>query len=78
MNKDDYDTYYFNYQSWDGNEDPFGLGRGYVHKHGNEIECNLTGKYVTMVSDMSEEAGNDYIFSICSVGLFGYPETGNV
>ena len=29
-----------------------------------------------MVSDMSEEAGNDYIFSICSVGLFGYPEAG--
>ena len=32
----------------------------------------MTGKYVTMVSDMSEEIGNDYEFSICSVGIFGY------
>ena len=78
MNKDEADTFYFNQQSYDDNKDVFSQGRGFVHKHGNEIECSLTGKYATMVSDMSEEASNNYIFSICSVGLFGYPETGNV
>ena len=76
MNKDDDNTYYLNQQTYDSNNSIFHPGRGYVHKHGNEIECNLTGKYVTMVSDMSEEASNNYIFSICSVGLFGYPEAG--
>ena len=73
MNKNDPNTYYFNQQSYDSSSDIFPPGRGYMHKHGNEIECNLEGKYVTMVSYMSEEAGNDYQFSICSVGLFGYP-----
>ena len=74
MNKNDPNTYYFNQQSYDSSSDIFPPGRGYMHKHGNEIECNLEGKYVTMVSYMSEEAGNDYQFSICSVGLFGYPQ----
>ena len=73
MNKDDPNTYYYNKQSDDANKDPFLRGEGFVHKNGNEIECNLIGKYVTMVSDMSEEAGNSYDISICSVGIFGYP-----
>ena len=72
MNKDDATTYYFSQQvNEDVDNDIFDQGPGKVHKNGNEIECNLTGKYVTMVSDMSEEAGNGYIFSICSVGIFG-------
>ena len=58
MNRDAQDTYYLNPQTYDNDKDIFLKGRGYVHKHGNEIECNLTGKYVTMVSDMSEEADN--------------------
>ena len=73
MNKDDADTYYYNQQSDWSNNNIFVPGRGYMHRHGNEIECNLEGRYVTMVSDMSEEAGSNYQFSICSVGIFGYP-----
>ena len=69
MNKDDDDTYYYNGNS--SSKDIFPPGPGYVHKNGNEIECNLVGKYVTMVSDMSEEVGNKYQFSICSLGIFG-------
>ena len=44
-----------------------------MHKGGIEIECNLSGRYVTMTADMSEEIGNGYRFSICSLGVFGTP-----
>ena len=73
MNRDADETYYFDERakSQIPNQDPFGKGIGYVHKSGNETECNLSGLYVTMVADMSEEIGNDYDFSICSVGIFG-------
>ena len=42
-----------------------------MHKAGKEIECNLVGIFVTMTADMSEEIGNGYSFSVCSLGLFG-------
>ena len=72
MKKDDASTYYLDPYSYDNfSANQFFRARGYVHKGGNEIECNLTGKYVFMVSNMSEEAGNGYGFSICSVGIFG-------
>ena len=46
-----------------------------VHKGGNEIDCNLSGKYITMVSDMT---GADWSSStgeahLCSLGIFGTP-----
>ena len=71
MNINDPSTYYRDERAYATNNSFGGQERGYVHKGGNEIECNLSGRYIHMVSDMSEEIGNEYELSICSVGLIG-------
>ena len=56
--------------------DPSSATSNTSHKSGNEIDCNLSGKYITMVSDMSSV---DWTIihkleaHICSLGIFGTP-----
>ena len=47
------------------------MGNGWVHKNGVEIECDLLGKYVDIVIDISQEIGNGYEIEICSLAIFG-------
>ena len=42
-----------------------------IWPYGGEHWCNLEGKYLHIVSDMSHLAGQDYETSICSLGVIG-------
>ena len=73
MNKDAQDTYYKDERiTCPSGQDIFDKGCGWVHRNGGEIECNREGRYAHLVADMSEEVGNGYEFSICSLGLMGF------
>jgi len=40
-------------------------------KFGKEIWCNLRGRYMTIVADLSHNAGQAYSLSVCSLAIFG-------
>ena len=47
------------------------MGRGMIWPFGGEYWCNLEGKYLHIVSDMSAFAGQEYETSICTLGVMG-------
>lgn len=47
-------TYVYDYMSSVLNEDVFSLGIGVVWPYGKENWCNLEGRYLHMVADMSQ------------------------
>ena len=47
------------------------MGQGLAWPAGGENWCNLPGKYIHLVSDVSSESGSDFRTGICSLGLFG-------
>ena len=53
-------------------EDPFSVGQGMVWPFGKENWCNLEGRYLFMVADMSQQvssaADSDKV-SVCSLGV---------
>ena len=51
--------------------DPHGMGEGLVWPFGGENWCNLQGKYIHLVADMSGESGTMFRTGICSLGVFG-------
>ena len=51
-------------------------GRGYVWPFGKETWCNLEGRYLHLVADLSKEVTEnpipwDQMISICQLGVFG-------
>ena len=39
--------------------------------YGKEIWCNLEGRYMHIVADLSHLAGQGYSMELCSVGIMG-------
>ena len=72
LQRDDPVTYYEDERAYNYDKDPFGKGRGMVHKNGVEIGCDLVGKYVHIVIDMGREIGNNYQIEICSLAVLSY------
>ena len=42
-----------------------------IWNYGKEVWCNLEGRYMHIVSDLSHLAGQDYSMELCSVGIMG-------
>ena len=69
---DDPGSYVYDALAFDRNEDAFGQGRGMVWRFGEEVWCNLEGRYVHLVADLSHLADPSQIdMSICTLGVFG-------
>ena len=50
------------------------MGKGMVWPFGKENWCNLEGRYVHLVADMSRyvaSASNSDTVSVCSIGVYG-------
>ena len=42
-----------------------------IWNYGKEIWCNLEGRYMHIVADLSHLAGQGYEMQLCSVGIMG-------
>ena len=42
-----------------------------VWNFGKEVWCNLEGRYIHIVADLSHLAGQGYNMELCSVGIMG-------
>ena len=42
-----------------------------VWNYGKEVWCNLEGRYMHIVADLSHLAGSSYSMELCSVGIMG-------
>ena len=51
-----------NYHTWDSST---------VWNYGKEIWCNMAGRYLHIVADLSHLSGSSYSMTICSVGVMG-------
>lgn len=67
MKVDDINSYYFDTlaERYQTGQDPAGFGKGYVWKFGIEKFCNMEGRYMHIVGDLSHLAGQTYTQSIC-------------
>ena len=67
-------TFTYEKRAFDKAEDPFLVGQGMVWPFGKENWCNLEGRYLFMVADMSQHvssaADSDKV-SVCSLGVYG-------
>ena len=56
-----------NYHTWNY------AGTSYpaIWKNGKEVWCNLEGRYMHIVADLSHLAGTGYDMELCSVGIMG-------
>ena len=42
-----------------------------IWNYGKEVWCNLEGRYMHIVSDLSHLAGQGYSMELCTVGIMG-------
>ena len=49
------------------------LGTPYndVWNYGKEVWCNLEGRYMHIIADLSHLAGQGYSMDLCSIGIMG-------
>ena len=52
-------------------KDPYAQGDGKIWPFGAEHWCNLEGKFLHIVSDMSPYADEEYETSICTLAVMG-------
>ena len=69
MKTDDADNYYYYDDSW--KEKSLGFKR--IWKYGKQVPCNLEGRYVHVVADLTGLAQThiNYQMSLCSYGIMG-------
>ena len=56
-----------NYHSWTAN----GSTHNDIWNYGNEVWCNLEGRFMHIVADLSHLEGQSYSMLLCSVGVMG-------
>ena len=57
-----------NYHDWIDNS---ATTHNNVWNYGKEIWCNLEGRYMHIVADLSHLAGQHYSMELCSIGIMG-------
>lgn len=76
MDPNDPQTYVLDQYAYNESEDPFKQGIGKVWPFGKENWCNLEGRYLHLVADMTQQLSqvtdpDTETISVCSIGVYG-------